>query len=174
MKKPLIFIGILALLIQIGCQKENCEGFDNIIELNNVFLFGEDTLQYFDNIPNQFFGISMTIFGDYESKDGNRNCDADDLAFKLEDVIEVSSISLKCDKTLNSGSQTFPANSELSGTSIARVNVDQNSFGQLSQATIDLIGVDGFTQDDDYTFTLKLKTQNNKSFTDDYTVHIKD
>lgn len=164
----LVLIGTLS-----SCAKEDCAGFDTIIELENVFLFGDDTLQYFENVPNQFFGISLTIFGDYASKDGKRNCETNDLAFKLEDVLDPTTVSLKCDKILKSGNQTFMPNTELISTTIARVSISQSSFGQLDQASINLVGLDGVTQSENYKFTLIISTENNKDYTDDHIVYIK-
>lgn len=169
------WLGILALgLITItSCTKESCEGYDQIIEINDLYLFGEDTLDYFENVPNQFFGISLSIYDDLTTKEGRRNCTTDDLAVQFKDAWDEKEIGLKCNKVLNSGSQTYKANSELIGTSFCRLTFKKGFGNKLDDGKIDLIGVDGITQSDDYVFTLTMETSSNKKFTATETIYIR-
>lgn len=174
MKRTLLLLGtILFTLTVSSCQKEKCEGFDTIVELDDLFLFADDTLQYFDNIPNQFFGISFSIFDETKSRDGSRNCTTEDLAIKFEDSWDKDEISLKCDRDLKSGSQTFRANTELIGATITRLTFEKKITGEIKDGEISLIGIDGITQSEDYTFTLRMETEGNKKFDASTTIHIK-
>ena len=174
MKKRFKLVLLLGLsVLYIACKKEKCDGFDTIVKIENLYLFADDTLQYFENIPNQFFGISFSIFDDTKSRDGSRNCTTDDLAIKFEDSWDKDEISLKCDKELKSGSQTFRANSELIGVNLTKLVFEKEVTGTIKEGKINLVGVDGVTISDDYTFTLKMETKGNKKFTANTTVHIK-
>ena len=169
--KYLLFL-ILPIAIS-SCKKEDCEGYDQIIEINDLFLVGEDTLQYFDNVPNQFFGISLSIYDGVKTKDGNRKCSQEDLAVQFKDEWDEKEISLKCDKDIKSGSQVFRANSELINTSICRLTFEKGLGKQLRNGKIDLIGVDDITTSEDYLFTLRMETTSNAKFTSTETIFIK-
>jgi len=174
MKKKILILGAcLFVLAASSCKKESCEGFDTIVELDNLYLFADDTLQYFENIPNQFFGISFSIFDDTKSKNGGRNCSTNDLAIKFEDSWDKDEISLKCDRDIKSGSQTFRANTELIGASITRLTFEKEVTGEIKEGKISLVGVDGITQSADYEFILRMETEGNKRFTANTTIHIK-
>lgn len=169
---------LIILLIIIGtlssCQKENCDGFDTILELEDIFLFiSDDTLQYFDNQPNQFFGVSLSIFDEYKARDGKRNCTIDDLAIKVDGSLNPESLKISCDKELTSGSRIFAPNSELNEANITRITFTKNALGQIDVAKIDLIGLDNFTQDDDYRFKLLIESTDGKDFEASASVHIK-
>jgi hypothetical protein len=168
----LIFL-LVGISLVSSCKKEDCEGYDQIIEINDLFLVGDDTLQYFGNVPNQFFGISLSIYDGVKTKDGNRQCTQENLAVQFKDEWDEKEISLTCDKELNSGSQTFRANSELIGTSICRLTFKKGLGNQLSNGKIDLIGVDDINQSEDYLFTLKMETTSNRKFTSTETIYIK-
>ena len=169
-----IFYLVAALVLLNSCQKEECEGFDTIIELEEVFLFiSDDTLQYFDNQPNQFFGVSLSIFDDYKARDGKRNCTTDDLAIRVDGSLNPESLKISCDKELRSGSRIFAPNSELNEANITRITFAKNALGQIDVAKIDLIGLDNFTQDDDYRFKLLIESTDGKDFEASASVHIK-
>jgi len=172
-KKILILGAVLFTLGVSSCQKEKCEGFDTIVQLDDLYLFADDTLQFFDNIPNQFFGISFSIFDETKSRNGTRNCSTEDLAIKFEDSWDEDEISLKCDKDIKSGSQTFRANTELIGATITRLTFEKKITGEIKDGSISLVGIDGITISADYTFTLKMETEGNKKFDASTTIHIK-
>lgn len=167
----LIFLGLLCFS---ACKKkENCEGFDQILELNQLYLSAEDTLQYFENVPNQFFGISFYIFDDYSVSNGTRNCSNDDLTVQFKDEWDENEMSFTCNKTIKSGSDNFLPNTNLLGRSITKLTFEKGFGNKLSNGKINLVGMDGITLSDDYKFTLIIDTKNKKSFTDHQIIHIK-